>query len=100
MLGKGDKVLADKGFTNKDDFLTKEFKRKDEQFSLSQNIYNTDISNARIHFERVIGRWENYKITRGPIPLTMMEMVDKIFFVVGALVNLMGVLVLIQKDKV
>ena len=106
-LKNGDKVLADKGFTNIDDFLMKEveliipeFKRKDEQFSLSQNIYNADVSNARIHVERVIGRWKNFKITKGPIPLTMMNMVDKLFFVVGALVNLMGILVPIKKDKV
>ena len=77
-LKKGDKVLADKGFTDIDDFLMKEveliipeFKRKDEQFSLAQNVYNADVSNARIHGERAIGRWKNYKITRGPIPLTM-----------------------------
>ena len=86
--------MADKGFTNTDDFLIKEvelvipeFKRKNEQFSLSQNIYNADVCHARIHVERVIGRWKNFKITKGPIPLTMMDMVDKLFFVVGALVT-------------
>lgn len=56
-------MLADKGFTDIDDFLMKEveliipeFKRKDEQFSLAQNVYNADVSNARIHVERAIGR--------------------------------------------
>ena len=100
-------MLADKGFTDIDDFLMKEveliipeFKREDEQFLLAQNVYNTDVSNARIHVERAIGRWKNCKITRGPIPLTMIDMVDKIFFVVGALVNLMGIFVPIRKDKV
>jgi len=52
-----------------------------------------DVSNASIHVERVIGRWKNFKITRGPIPLTMIDMVDRIFTVVGAFVNTMGVLV-------
>lgn len=103
---KGDKVMADKGFTNIADFLMKEvelitpeFKRKEVQFSLSQNVYNADVANARIHVERVIGRWKNYKITRGPIPLTMSDMVDKMFSVVGSLVNLMVVLLPVQNDS-
>lgn len=105
MFEKGDKVLADKGFSNVSDFLirevelvTPEFKHKDDQFSLSQNIYNADVSNARIHVERAIGRWKNFKITRGPIPLTMVDLVDNIFTVVGGLVNMMGVLVPVQKE--
>jgi hypothetical protein len=60
---KGDKVMADKGFNNKADFLIgdvelimPEFARKSVQFTESNNVTNAQVSNAHIHVERVIGR--------------------------------------------
>ena len=107
MLKKNDKVMADKGFTNKDDFssagvdlITPEFKKKDVQFSVTKNIKNAEVSNARIHVERVIGRLKDFQILQGPIPLCLTDLVDSIFTVCGSLVNLMGILVpLTSKGK-
>ena len=52
---KGDKVMADKGFNNKDDFLvgdveliTPEFARKSVQFTESKNVTNAQVSNAQV----------------------------------------------------
>ncbi|XP_063436558.1 uncharacterized protein LOC134717991 [Mytilus trossulus] len=95
LFEKGDKVMADKGFNNKDDFLLGDveliipaFARKNIQFRESKNISNTEISNARIHVERVIGRMKDFKILQGPIPLILSDVVDNIVFVCGCLVNL------------
>ncbi|VDI78588.1 Hypothetical predicted protein [Mytilus galloprovincialis] len=100
LFEEGDKVMADKGFNNKDDFLLGDveliipaFARKNIQFRESKNISNTEISNARIHVERVIGRMKDFKILQGPIPLILSDVVDNIVFVCGCLVNLSGVLV-------
>jgi hypothetical protein len=97
---KNDKVMADKGFSNRDDFLigdveliTPEFRKKDLQFSQSKNITNAEVSNARIHVERVIGRLKDFKILQGSIPLVLSDLVDSIFTVCGCLVNLTGILV-------
>ena len=99
-VNRGDKIMADKGFSNRDDFLMKgadlivpEILRKDTQFTSTKNIVNAEISNARIHVERVIGRMKDFKILQGPIPLTFADIVDQIFIVCGCLVNLMGILV-------
>ena len=66
------------GTADKDDFLIKEV----------ELIMDVSIEG---------GKLQNYK--RPYIPLTMIDMVDKIFFAVGALVNVMRTLEPIQKDK-
>ena len=92
---KGDKVMADKGFNDKADFLIgdvelimPEFARKSVQFTESKNVTNAQVSNARIHVERIIGRLKDFKILQGPIPLVLNDLVDNIFIVIGCLVNL------------
>ena len=72
-LKRNDKVMADKGFSNKDDFMiggvelvTSEFRKKDIQFTVAKNVINAEISNARIHVERVIGRIKDFKVLQGP----------------------------------
>ena len=99
-IKKNDKIMADKGFSNKDDFLmegaqliTPEILRKDTQFTVAKNVVNAEISNARIHVERVIGRMKDFKILQGPIPLAFADIVDHIFVVCGCMINLMGILV-------
>lgn len=99
-IKKNDKIMADKGFSNKDDFLmegaqliTPEILRKDTQFTVAKNVVNAEISNARIHVERVIGRMKDFKILQGPIRLAFADIVDHIFVVCGCMINLMGILV-------
>ena len=64
-LARNDKIMgmADKGFSNKNDFLivgaeliTPEILRKDT----SKNIVNAEISNARIHVDRA--NWKNERL--------------------------------------
>lgn len=103
---KGDKVMADKGFNNKDDFLLQDveliipsFANKNVQFRETKNVTNAEISNARIHVERVIGRMKDFKIMQGPVPLILHDLIDKFVFVCGCLVNLSGVLVPLHSSK-
>lgn len=105
-LKRDDKVMADKGFSNKDDFMiggveliTPEFRKKDIQFTVAKNVINAEVSNARIHVERVIGRIKDFKILQGPIPLTLADLIDPIFTVCGCIVNLLGILVPLSSKK-
>ena len=105
-IQKNDRIMADKGFSNKDDFLfegaqliTPEILKKDTQFTVAKNVVNAEISNARIHVERVIRRMKDFKILQGPIPLSLADIVDNIFVVCGCLVNLMGILVPLQSKS-
>ena len=105
-LKRDDKVMTDKNFSNKDDFMiggveliTPEFRKKDIQFTVAKNVINAEVSNARIHVERVIGRIKDFKILPGPIPLTLADLIDPIFTDCGCLVNLLGTLVPLSSKK-
>jgi hypothetical protein len=99
-LQKGDVVLADKGFKDQTDFIKKgcrlvipEFSKKGVAFSEQSNKKNAGISNSRIHVERTIGRMKEMKILKSEMPLSRNDLVDYIFIVCAAIINLQGVLV-------
>ncbi len=46
------------------------------------------LSWVRIHVERVIGRWKNFKILQTVIPVSQVDMLDDVVIVCAALTNL------------
>ena len=107
----GDQILADRGFTLKDDFatqcsaelLTPAFTKGKKQLSAKEVEMSRKISSVRIHIERVIGLMKNrYTILKGPLPVKCVQSLkdeskqaalssaDKIITVCAALTN-MGV---------
>lgn len=105
----GDVVLADRGFTLTEDFAIHGAKLEIPSFTrgkkqLSQNEVETSkqLSNVRIHVERVIGHLKKkYRILRGPIPITLLNHkgdtdvanIDKIVTVCAALTNMSSTVV-------
>ena len=105
----GDQILADRGFTLKDDFaagcgvelIIPSFTKGKKQLTAKEVETTRQIASIRIHIERVIGLIKNrYLILNGPIPITMVKSlsdeanksdlcsIDKIFMVCACLVNL------------
>ena len=78
----GDQILADRGFTLKDDFgaicsaelLTPAFIKGQLQFSAQDVEQSRENSNVRIHIERVIGLVKNrFGILQGVLPLKLVK---------------------------
>ena len=105
----GDQILADRGFTLKDDFaascsaelIIPAFTKGKRQLSAEEVERSRKISSVRIHIERVIGLMRNrYNILKGILPIQTVQSLkdeanasnvssfDKIVMVCGALVNL------------
>ena len=64
------------------------FRRGKSQFSEKEAKDTKVIAHARIHIERVIGRIKEFKIFQSPIPLDFVDLIDHIFTVCSAIVNL------------
>ena len=102
-LNPGDIVLADRGFTLKDQFsligcklIVPAFTKGKKQLSSREVEESRFLSRARIHVERVISRVKDFRILNGTLPISLVKrhkdddvaMIDKITLVVGAIVNL------------
>lgn len=95
LLEHNDEILADRGFTIRDELATRgatlripHFTKGKKQLSAQEVDISRRLSNVRIHIERVIGRWKNIKILTTVIPLTQVDLLDDIVIVCGALTNL------------
>ena len=96
-----DLVLADRGFTIREDLL---FRQADleipppssglQQMSRSSVLKTKKVANARIHVERAINRIKWFKILSNVLPLTLIPLFDDILLVCSALCNLLPPLVL------
>ncbi|XP_074528919.1 uncharacterized protein LOC141798016 [Halichoeres trimaculatus] len=104
----GDQILADRGFTLRDDFavlgaqlITPSFTQGRKQLSVEDVADSRVTSNIRIHIERVIGALKSrYHILDGPLPLRLVKrlkderqkreeaMIDRIVHVSAALMNM------------
>ena len=99
----GDVVLADRGFTMKDDFAVRgvelmvpAFTRGKKQLSAEDVEKSRQMSRARIHVERVIGRVKDFRILRDTLPIALVRnkgyslqtAVEKIVVVVCSIVNM------------
>ncbi|XP_056451867.1 uncharacterized protein LOC130386972 [Gadus chalcogrammus] len=95
LLEHNDEILADRGFTIRDELATRgatlripHFTKGKKQLSAQEVDISRRLSNVRIHIERIIGRWKNFKILTTIIPLTQVDLLDDIVIVCGALTNL------------
>ncbi|XP_065055581.1 uncharacterized protein LOC135684105 [Rhopilema esculentum] len=113
----GDEILADRGFTLKDEFaavcgaelIIPSFTKGKKQLTPKEVETTRQIANVRIHIERVIGLMKNkFSVLQGTLPLAMVKSqqnealeevpnIDKLVTVCGALVNLTTGIV--YKDK-
>ena len=86
LLGAGDFIMADRGFTIADLLEMKGVTlnippmKVNDQLSEKELITTRRIAALRIHVERAIGRIKNYKILND-IPNNMSGITDQIFFV-------------------
>ena len=104
MLEHGDTVLADRGFTIADDIALRgaklvipSFTKGKTQLSQKEVETSKQLSQVRIHVERIIGLLKNkYTILKGPLSTVMVKhkddtdfaRIDKLLVVCSALTNL------------
>jgi hypothetical protein len=93
-LNQGDVVLADRGFTIEDLCLERgatlvipPFLNSKKEFSAEEIARGKLIARARIHVERYNQRIKQYKILKGIIPISLMNLFSQILFVICCLVN-------------
>lgn len=102
-LYPGDIVLADRGFTMKDDFamygvnlMVPAFTKGKKQLTAQEVEMSRQMSRARIHIERVIGRIKEFKILSDTLPITLVKKkgqstvttVEKFITIAAAIVNM------------
>ncbi|XP_065639510.1 uncharacterized protein LOC124809319 [Hydra vulgaris] len=91
----GDCVLADRGFLIEEELATKgavlripSFTRGKSQLSARDVDISRQISHARIHVERVIGRLKTFKILSTNIPISQVDLLDHIMVIISGIINL------------
>ena len=92
LLEPGDTIMADRGFTLKDDLpisyptlISRHF--WESQYSLSSENETRQIASARVHVERATERVKNFKILQSTFPLSMAPELNKIWVMCSYLVN-------------
>ena len=100
LLEPTDLVMADKGFTIKEDLMvrgaTLEIPPPSsglEQMSKDKFIVTEKIANARIHVERAIGRMKAFPILRKALPIALVPLIDDILVACAGSSNLLPPLV-------
>ena len=94
LLEPGDSVMADKGFDIEEDLMLKgvrlnipPFLRGKEQFSENELVVTRRIASLRIHVERAMERIKNFHIFDRPMPSSLTDIADRIFFICCVLTN-------------
>ena len=94
LLEPGDSVMADKGFDIEEDLMLKgvrlnipPFLRNKEQFSENKLVVTRRIVSLRIHVERAMERIKNFHIFDRPMPSSLTDIADRIFFICCVLTN-------------
>ncbi|XP_049421768.1 uncharacterized protein LOC125882116 [Epinephelus fuscoguttatus] len=95
LLEPKDEVLADRGFLIRDELAAygatlriPHFTKGKKQLSAQEVDTSRQLSRVRIHVERVIGQWKNFKILQTVIPVSQVNILDDVVTVCGALTNL------------
>jgi len=103
-LRRGDAILADRGFLIREECIARginlvmpSFTRGKAQLSRREVEMSRLISRARIHIERVINKCRDYRILKGPVPISLLKRrrsqtgpstIDKIVHVCCCLTNM------------
>lgn len=94
-LERGDYVMADKGFTIRDELaevgaclVMPHFLSKDKkQFSKEEVIHNKKVASLRIHVERYMERLKNWHYFDRPTPISQSDIVSDIWIIIACLSN-------------
>lgn len=103
----GDQILADRGFTMKDDFallqaelIVPAFSKKNKQLTPKEIETTRKIASVRIHIERIIGLIKKrYTILNGPVCIQFVKNFDEIITLCAVLVNLSPSIVYREDDN-
>nr|XP_047135487.1 uncharacterized protein LOC124812653 [Hydra vulgaris] len=95
MFSEGSVCLADKGFNIQDLLLKKKvvlvcppFKKKGLHFTRTKVLSAKEIARSRVHVERSIRRLKEFNICKNELSLTMLDLINYIYIICGALSNL------------
>ncbi|XP_065662682.1 uncharacterized protein LOC136085315 [Hydra vulgaris] len=95
MFSEGSMCLADKGFNIQDLLLEKKvvlvcppLKKKKKHFTQAKMQSAKEIAQSRVHVERSIRRLNEFRICKNELSLTMLDLIDHIYVICGALSNL------------
>lgn len=95
LLEVNDKILADRGFTIRDELALcgatlriPHFTKGKKQLSAQEVETSRRLSNVRIHIERIISRWKTFKILTTVIPLSQVDLLDDMVILCAALTNI------------
>ena len=93
-IQRGDCVMADKGFTIRDELaavggrlVLPHFLSGKRQFSQEEAEHNKQIASLRIHVERYMERLKNWLIFDRPIPISLSDIASDIWVLVVCLSN-------------
>ena len=91
----GDCVMADRDFTIETELATRgvhlkipKFTKGKKQMAAKDVEFSRQISNVRIHVERVIGRLRKFTILQSKIPLSQIDLLDDIMIIISAIINI------------
>ena len=89
LLEPGDSVMADRGFDIEEDLILRgvhlnipPFLQGKQQFSQEELITTRRIASLRIHVERAMERIKNFHIFDRSLPVTLMDIADRLFLCV------------------
>ena len=94
-ISMGDCILADRAFTFKEELASLgatlnvlHFTKGKSQLSGKEVDTSRQLSNVRIHKERVIGQVKTFRMLQNIVPLTQIDLLDDIMVIVCATINL------------
>lgn len=91
----GDCIMADRGFLIEDELNERgavlkipRFTKGKDQLSAKEVDESRQLAHVRIHVERVIGRLKDFRILQTVIPITQVNLLDKIMTIICGVINL------------
>lgn len=107
VLKRGDSVMGDRAYTIQEDLppgvslITPCMKRQNQtQFTKEQVISSQQISKARIHVERAIGRIKSYGLLEREVKICSIKHFEYVFKACGYLVNFQNPFLKLSDEKV
>ena len=87
-ISMGDCILADRGFTFKEELKVPHFTKRKNQLSGKEVDTSRELSNVRIHTERFIGQVRKFRMLQNIVPITQIDLLDDITVIICAIINL------------